>query len=452
MKTKFLGILITLIAYYNVVSAQYKFSLFNWQHTGINYSALIINNNGNHTARVNFKFDGADVILEYKIALEANPSYAPRDYVYAAKGDVKVIKGNANNLRGYVADNIFLLDYNKATNRGSKYVIIDNEGKGNPAARNLGAEVTYSKHFSSYNDLNANNISLTKYVLSNEPLYASITAGTNGAATANTPSVPNNNSSTGKVNVYVVLAGDVQCENIGRAVRQDLINMEKLFKENVAKDPRLNIIYTKITGSALTKEVISGKLKEIGSKNLSNDVVLFYYSGHGYNVSPMTSKFPRMALNSSATYNLEEIKNLINKYKPRTTIVIGDLCNSVANVRGKSVEDIQFEEHRGMTVIDTARIGRLFIHSSGSIVSTSSSYDEYSFCGGTELKPGGAFSLPFFKHFKNALYKGTPIKADWKAIFFECYKDAKDGTIHIKNKNGAKGQTGFNEGYINYKF
>lgn len=66
-----------------------------------------------------------------------------------------------------------------------------------------------------------------------------------------------------------------------------------------------------------------------------NDIVFFYYSGHGLRAEDEKTEFPEMSLkvpygpaDISQLYPLYNVYSEIRKMSPRLTIVMGDLCNT----------------------------------------------------------------------------------------------------------------------------
>lgn len=135
---------------------------------------------------------------------------------------------------------------------------------------------------------------------------------------------------------------------------------------------------------------------------LENDIVFFYYSGHGLRAENESSNYPEMILHvpyvgatPNDLYPLHKVYQTIKSKNPRLTIVFGDLCNSTA--RGYYSE---YGSSRGATTksIEACDIYKnLFLNVKGGIIAASSKPGHTSGCytykDGTE--GGGTFTASF---------------------------------------------------------
>lgn len=129
-----------------------------------------------------------------------------------------------------------------------------------------------------------------------------------------------------------------------------------------------------------------------------NDIVFFYYSGHGSRSENETTDFPQMNLvvdpyktnlsDVAANYPIYNVMKRIESKNPRFTIVVGDLCNSVANW----VNPKQIPTDKAATKVEDAPITfykDLFLKFKGSLIATSSKPGQTS----AACADGGAFTL-----------------------------------------------------------
>lgn len=112
-----------------------------------------------------------------------------------------------------------------------------------------------------------------------------------------------------------------------------------------------------------------------------NDVILFYYSGHGGRSPQDKSEFPQMCLGShyqSDFYPMEKLLYKLQSQPARLKIVIGDCCNSVGDfIRPKSYDT------KGPTVLSKSPVNfyqGLFDHNKGFVIVASSRKGESSLC------------------------------------------------------------------------
>ena len=179
-------------------------------------------------------------------------------------------------------------------------------------------------------------------------------------------------------------------------------------------------------------------------------MILFYYSGHGYNDPASTSRFPTMALDGR-DYALEDVYNLLRRKQARLTLTIGDLCNSIPRTRaGTAVrEALPF---KSSYFFDYDKLYRLFIDSEGDLISTSSRKGEWSYC--TTNPDGtlgnGYFTDSFIKSLIKETSKVSNETGNWITLFNRAYQNAKQSTANNTNQNGERGQSGFSGGSVTY--
>lgn len=129
-----------------------------------------------------------------------------------------------------------------------------------------------------------------------------------------------------------------------------------------------------------------------------NDIVFFYYSGHGSRSENEATDFPQMNLvvdpykthmsDIAANYPLYNVMKRIESKCPRFTIVVGDLCNSIANW----VTPKQMPSDKAATKVEEAPIEfykDLFLKFKGCLIAASSKPGQTS----AACADGGAFTL-----------------------------------------------------------
>lgn len=161
---------------------------------------------------------------------------------------------------------------------------------------------------------------------------------------------------------------------------------------------------------------------ESALNNLScgkDDIVIFYYSGHGGR-SPQEKQdpFPWMQLvvdpyrtpwNASQYYSLSQVLDRIKAKRPRLTIVLGDLCNSLSN----AIPQKDVPEMKGATKMSKAPCDfykDLFLKVKGSIISSSSKPGETS----AAFSDGGAFTICFTEALQ--IMVSNNMEPDWETL------------------------------------
>jgi hypothetical protein len=122
-----------------------------------------------------------------------------------------------------------------------------------------------------------------------------------------------------------------------------------------------------------------------------NDVVVFYYNGHGFRYNSDTDPYPRLALTlndprmsiNDNSIRLSDVNNMIKAKNARLSIVIGDCCNSFApapSAYGGAVTA------SSANTLSQANCMKLFLFSKGNIIATSATKGEYALYN---MNPGG---------------------------------------------------------------
>ena len=114
----------------------------------------------------------------------------------------------------------------------------------------------------------------------------------------------------------------------------------------------------------------------------NEDIIVFYYIGHGARSPYDKSKFPQMCLatdNDKEWIPLERVHNQLKKKNARLTITIGMCCNSFYDTNSKSYSI--FGKNNGSAYITNsqlATISKLFLGSKGDLIASSSTIGENS--------------------------------------------------------------------------
>lgn len=175
----------------------------------------------------------------------------------------------------------------------------------------------------------------------------------------------NNETISARITIHVLMFID-EVTNIAASCMRD----EELLRHEIDKAGQITGIPIKYYKGSFSKSGLINTLSKLQCKN--DDVVFFYYSGHGfrYNNQDDSKKYPYMAFNStrndivtSTMYSIEEVHRQIINKKPRLTITIGDLCNSVIPFALPATAGITGE---------SANYNRLFKKAKGDILMTSS--------------------------------------------------------------------------------
>lgn len=146
----------------------------------------------------------------------------------------------------------------------------------------------------------------------------------------------------------------------------------------------------------------------------SEDVVVFYYGGHGaraYNNEE--DRFPQMCLGEKSQTNWVPsslIKNMIKKNNPRLTIILTGCCNKEdAGVTIKSLI-AQSQSYTSEAGVNKGAFKKMFFDAKGVVQLTSSKAGEYSWC----TDKGSLFCIALLEVF-NQVGQGK-VSSDWNSV------------------------------------
>lgn len=150
-----------------------------------------------------------------------------------------------------------------------------------------------------------------------------------------------------------------------------------------------------------------------------DDVVVFYYIGHGGRSRLDQSRFPQMCLaqsDESKFVPLEWIHEQLKKKNSRLTLTIGMCCNSVGYITPKTTPT--FGVNYGNTYLSEKEIGNiqsLFLQNRGNLIASSSIPNQNSSACGSDLGPTDYFTYTLIKTFEEQMSQAnTP---SWNSFF-----------------------------------
>lgn len=186
------------------------------------------------------------------------------------------------------------------------------------------------------------------------------------------------------------------------------------------------------------------KLKEC-IKNFkcgNNDIVLFFYFGHGGRSTQDKSEFPQMCLGknylneNSQWVPLEDVKNAIMKQNPRFLLVMGDCCNDADSgvspkwgiLTSASASEINNTQKEGMK--------RLFLNSRGYVIVSGSSKGEYSWYNNNYPDGGGYLTDAFINELE--IYTSNTANTNWDTLMKNVHDKVLKKTQELVNYNSQK--------------
>lgn len=218
---------------------------------------------------------------------------------------------------------------------------------------------------------------------------------------------------------------------------------ESVLKDYYALSVEVNTI---ASATGLKLKTYYYKDEKCCNKNLRNvldqlktnkdDVIIFYYSGHGARSVDDISEFPQMCLgssNDSDLYPLEKVLKKLNEQPARLKIVMGDCCNGITpGVTPKNYET------RSVTILSKEPVGfynGLFSDNQGFMIASSSKKGELS-AGTKDI--GGIFTASFLSVMKYYASKGMSttwdkVMANTKDLTYDVGQQTPVYAVRIKN-------------------
>jgi hypothetical protein len=215
-------------------------------------------------------------------------------------------------------------------------------------------------------------------------------------------------------------------------VAKDVTNFYSQIKD-VSVFLNLPLVYTEIKGSKFGKASVETALDNL--KPATNDIVIFYYSGHGYsNGQNTTQAYPQFDLRQSrfdditvATLNASDVYNRIKAKNARLNLIITDCCNS--NLGLLKPEGKNFAQTaKSLMTWEKSFCYDLFMKSKGSILATAAKKGQYAY-GNTDL--GGYFTSNIITAMEKHLSKFQNASPTWDSIIAE----AQSATVSLSMSN-----------------
>lgn len=209
--------------------------------------------------------------------------------------------------------------------------------------------------------------------------------------------------------LHAVIVADTTDTSIGGSTALDFENVRREMQK-ISFYTGLNLRETTFRGRDAVPENVLGKINQLEIKE--EDVVIFYFSGHGYRTpSKGDVPWPNLYFSTTGTgIDYALIGEKLEARHPRFLMVIADACNNVVSdwfsppLIKKSFMMMSPESNM------ERNYRKLFLEVKGVVMITSSKAGEYSWA----TERGGYFTLAFLYHLTNAVKFGSDV--DWFTI------------------------------------
>lgn len=138
-------------------------------------------------------------------------------------------------------------------------------------------------------------------------------------------------------NLYLITVANTEADKIGPTCDMDRKSMYKIFSK-IARNLEIGFVPKEIYGKDYNRDNVVKAINDL--RPGKDDIVIFYYSGHGFSKDFDSRLFPYMDLRhdedepmtEKTQMNIEEVYDIIKKKKARLNLVLSDCCNWRANL------------------------------------------------------------------------------------------------------------------------
>jgi Caspase domain len=278
------------------------------------------------------------------------------------------------------------------------------------------------------------------YFMENESFYANLFSGQGNTVTNPNPNkiTTTTTPASNNAKIHFILVAATDDPRIGSSVAKDVVNFYSQIKD-VSVFLNLPLAYTEIKGGKFGKANVEAALNNLNPG--TNDIVIFYYSGHGYsNTQNAAQAYPQFDLRQSrfdditiATMNALDVYNRVKAKNARLNLIITDCCNS--NLGLLKPEGKNFAQTaKSLMSWEKSFCYDLFMKSKGSILATAAQKGQYAY-GNTDL--GGYFTSNIITAIEKYLSKFQNASPTWQQIIAE----AQVSTVSLSLSNLCTAKT-----------
>jgi hypothetical protein len=135
------------------------------------------------------------------------------------------------------------------------------------------------------------------------------------------------------INIHLLVVANTNDSTIGASCYKDMQRTVHTFQD-LAEFLGIKIYPTTIYGKLYNKKNIENAIKDL--KPTADDIVIFYYSGHGFRKAGNNRRYPFLDFRAKPkdnynvySMNIEDIFQLIAKKPSRFNLVLSDCCNNL---------------------------------------------------------------------------------------------------------------------------
>jgi hypothetical protein len=417
MKTKLLMLVVTLCYSISTCLSQ-NFYEVKWKgNDSVSYIGLLIYNSENDALmRVNFTSNGVYRVAEYKCTCKYFTTYDGQNCYLINGMNANVVYNQDGKTTKYFADN-FLFSGMDAQHRFKNLYAYDENDlqKSNLAElmrpaqwKKLDPAIDFNEPYihSFYGTYEHNYTALLSFVGKKTDYATKKDGDTKKDDDTKT------DYGTGSTKLYLIVVANTLDNSIGNGCDVD---RKKLVNEMNDISGALNIPIEEhvIYGTDFNRQNVLNAISAIAPSR--DDIVMFFYRGHGFRWDNQQSAWPDMSMRYSnyqpfESISLDEVYNLITAKGARLNVIFGDLCNTSIGIN--QVTNAGTNSLQSNFYPDIDKLKKLFLYSKGTLMSVAAKPGEVSW---TSAYDGGFFTSSFFEalHAEIGKFSGT---GSWKNI------------------------------------
>ncbi|MBL8022628.1 MAG: caspase family protein [Leptospirales bacterium] len=202
--------------------------------------------------------------------------------------------------------------------------------------------------------------------------------------------------------MYALIAVDSADSRIGSSVSKDMEMMSD-FSRELAVSTGMWLNLKTLSGEELTETTFLETVQSLDPG--PEDMVLFYFSGHGFRTRLTPTKWPMLYVPGSRGVDFAEVVKILENKNPRMILAFSDSCNYYSDSASRSVR----MNLRALEQPSEETYRKLALQFRGRIYASSSKAGQFS----AAQSDGGSFTLQFMRTFRAEAVKSD---AAWDRI------------------------------------
>ncbi|GAB3717809.1 hypothetical protein GCM10027592_60210 [Spirosoma flavus] len=239
--------------------------------------------------------------------------------------------------------------------------------------------------------------------------------------------------------LHVVMMAAVDDKNLGAACQSDVAVMTENFKQ-ISKGIGYELNLKQLQNDRFTGKALRAALDSV--KPAANDVLVFYYTGQGYNHMDHKSEFPYLKVNDyqASAIDLDEVHQRLKQKGARLSVTMSDCSNELLPSLTRSFTKPVRITAAKISDEDVSRLlQKLFITVKGDVKIAGAERSQYSYAF-----PGGRGSL-YTTSFENAFETALNNNVDltWASLLEDIQNRLEQIPVSVSAKDTIRQQSIF---------